>query len=308
MKVVQQVLDIFQHYRMRPTSIDQYEQVGREVLGNKISSFISNGERIEFVMLGYPMKSPNERDKVIGSIPDLGEQLSVENFKNFSDAVSTVYPHGISINLVSDGYVFSDIMKTSDITVAGYEEVMKDMIRIAPIKWYNAKDFYSNKLSVNNVREKIVQQFGVTPLILEQRILTDPDVNFLYRGMIKFLEVDLAAYPYSSSNSLHKDAKRVAREMMFRNEAYSQLIREEFKDCIRLSMHPSINNGTKYSFQLIPSPKAWTSPWHSAIAMDPYIEGNERYETIHRKDAVAGKYQLEFKNGKPYYFTKILTS
>lgn len=297
--IVEAILAIFQNFRMAPTPIDQFEQIGRDVLRNQLLSFIENNRTINFVMLGYPMKSPNERDKVIGRLPDLGEKVSIDNFDEFAKQVRVVYPPGVNINIISDGYVFSDVLSISDLTVAGYEEVMRDMVKGIDITFYNARDFYSKKMCINGVRNNIIKHFGITGDVLQDRILNDPDVNFLYRGMIRFMELDLAIKPYSSTNQLHKDAKKVAREMMFRNEAYSMLVSKEFENDIRLSMHQSVNSGKKFSFQLIPSPKAWTSPWHSALAI---IDG--QYETVHRKDAIAQGYELVYENGRPYYFTK----
>lgn len=126
----------------------------------------------------------------------------------------------------------------------------------------------------------------------------DPDVNLLYRGMIKFMTGDLAIKDFPSNSQLQKQAKITAREMMFRNEAYSKLVSSEFSSHIRLSMHPSANNGSKYSFQLIPSPKAWTSPWHCALL----VNADGQYETIHRKEAMAAGHEIVFKDGQPYYF------
>lgn len=85
--------------------------------------------------------------------------------------------------------------------------------------------------------------------------------------------------------------------MMLRNEAYSKLIATEFSDSIRLSMHPSVNNGTKFSFQLIPSPKAWTSPWHCALLLD-----RGEMVTIHKKDAEAHGFTLVSKDGRPHHY------
>lgn len=143
-----------------------------------------------------------------------------------------------------------------------------------------------------------MHQFGINAIELEQRILMNPDVNTLYRGMIKFLSMDLAIKNFPSGNQLHKQAKIVAREMMFRNEAYSHLIEHEFPNHIRLSMHPSVNSGAKYSFQLIDSKKAWTSPWHCAILIDEEKE----FATVHKIDAEKAGYELVYQNNQPYYF------
>ncbi len=296
---LEQLVEVFRKFRMAPIpGADQFETAGKNALIAKMYPFVVTSDPIEFVMLGYPMKSPNDRDKVIGFLPDLGEEVSLANFQTFNLAIREVYPPGVSISIVSDGYVFNDIMQVSDDTVQAYEEQCIELARVAPIQWFDAKDFYSKGRTLYNIRETIMNQFGISTAELERRILIDPDVNTLYRGMIRFLSIDLAIRPFDSNNQLHKQAKIVAKEMMHRNEAYSQLISNEFKNAIRLSMHPSINNGTKFSFQLIPSPKAWTSPWHSAIL----INAQGEMETIHRKDAIAAGFELKEKSGRPYYF------
>ena len=294
--LIDNLLDVFQGFRMPMLPIDQFAQTGRAILADKMSTYIAKNVPIKFHMLGYPMKSPNTRDKVIGQVPDMGEEISIANFGVFNAKIKEFYTPGVNVSIVSDGYVFNDIMQVSDNVVGLYNEMSKDIAKDQPVTWYELQDFYSDN-NINTMRDKVMNQFGITTEILEQRILLDPDVNELYRGMIKFMSMDLAIRPFDSNNQLHKAAKKVAREMMFRNEAYSRLVQSEFTDSIRLSMHPSINNGTKYSFQLIPSQKAWTSPWHCAILLD-----NGEYVTIHKKDAEANGFELIYKNGQSHHY------
>lgn len=285
---------------MAPTISDQYDAIGRAKLAERIDVFVGLWQPIKFSMLGYPMKSPNDRDKVIGKLPDLGEELSFANFAYFAQAVREVYSPGVEYALISDGYIFSDIMQTSDATVQAYAERNKAMTRAArlPVMWYDMLDFYPSHLGLPAIREKVMADFGIPAAELERRILFDPDVNTLYRGMLFFMEGDLAIREFPSRNQLHKQAKIVAREMMFRNEAYSKLIQTNFTDHIRLSMHQSVNNGTKYSFQLIPSPLAKHSPWHSAVLK----RKDGLIQTIHKSDALAAGHELVNVNGQPFYF------
>jgi pyoverdine/dityrosine biosynthesis protein Dit1 len=298
MNTTESIVEAFRDFRMPPTPIDQFETVGKQVLADKINSKVTTGEPIPFVMLGYPMKSANTRNKVIGTLPDLGEELSLKNFGQFNDAIKKIYPPGVNISIVSDGFIFSDLLGISDTTVEDYEQRSIDLAKVAPIRWYDLRDFYGGQGHLANMRAKVVEQFGITPVELERRILMEPDVNYLYRGMSIFMEEELAVKEFPSRNQLHKAAKLLTREMMLRNEAYSALIAHEFKDSVRLSMHNSINNGKKYSFQLIRSPKATRSPWHSVV----YVNPDGVYETLHRKDAVAAGYHLVYKDGQPYNF------
>lgn len=252
-------------------------------------------------MLGFPMKSGNERDKVIGKLPDLAEEVALRNFNTFNERIQRIYSPGVNISIISDGYAFNKLLDISDNTVAAYEEMTKDMSKSFPLTFYDMKSFYNQELPLDTMREKVVQQFGITPEVLQENILFNPDVNYLYRGMIRFMEEELAVREFPSRNQAQKAAKKLVREMMLMNEAYSNLVEHEFADYIRLSMHPSVNNGHKYSFQLIPSPKAWTSPWHCALLIDT----DGQFATVHRKDAEAAGHQLVYQEGRPYFFQAI---
>lgn len=289
-----EIVKIFEGFRMNPTPIDQFESVGKKILTDKIAAFVDQGKPIDFVMLGFPMKSQNDRDKVLGKLPDLGEEVTFQNFSRFNEEIKKVYSAGINLSMVSDGYVFSDVLGVQDRVVDNYVSAAKEMSSDSPLTWYDLKSFYSN---FSSAREKLMGEFGVAEEEMQRRILFDPDVNFLYRGMMRFMEEEFAMRDWPSHNQLHKYAKTVTREMMMRNEAYSHLVQKEFSSSIRLSMHPSVNNGNKYSFRLIPSPKAWTSPWHSALLIKDGV-----YETIHKKDAVAAGYNLVMRDGRPYNY------
>ena len=299
-KQTNEILGIFEQFRMSPTPLDQYHQVGKSLLAQKIDAYVASHSTINFVMLGYPMKSSNDRDKVIGKLPDLAEEVSLKNFERFNKLVKEIYSPGVNINIVNDGYVFNDLLEVEDRTVAEYQEISTDMGKDAPMLWWNLMDFYGKKHgSLSSMRGAVMEDFGVTNQELERRILMDPDVNFLYRGMIRFMMEELAVKSFPSGNQLQKAAKVLTRNMMMRNEAYSNLVKKEFSSHIRLSMHPSINNGAKYSFQLIPGEKAFRSPWHCAL----YIDQEGQYVTVHKKEAEQQGLHLVMKDNRPYYYT-----
>jgi pyoverdine/dityrosine biosynthesis protein Dit1 len=293
------ILSAFEAFKMAPMADDQYEQTGKAVLYEKILWFISKNLPISFVMLGFPMKSKNDRDKVLGTLPDMAEQVAFQNFANFDACIRALYPPGVNMTIVSDGFIFNDILSIEDRTVEQYEEMSIDMSKVAPMTWFDMTHFYSKKLTKSTIREKIVAQFGISPEELQRRILFDNDVNYLYKGMTIFMQQEEAIKEYPSNNQRQKAAKALTREMMLRNEAYSGLVRQEFKQHIRLSMHPSVNSGAKYSFQLIPSKqgKAKHSPWHAALLLE-----NGDFVTIHKKDAIAAGYELQYKDNRPYNF------
>lgn len=292
----QEIVTAFEGFRMPPTFIDEFNQGGREQLLAQITPFVEQNKTIEFMMLGYPFKSTNHRDKTIGTLPDLAEEISLMHFGYFGRTISEIYPPGVHIHLVSDGFVFNDLLDEQNKVVEEYAEVTKDMARQAPVQLVSLRDFYPGDC-LTMAREKLMTHFGITDVELESRIILDHNVNALYRGMIRFMEEELAFRSFASKRQHHLAAKTLAKKMMFRNEAYSHLASHEFPSRIRLSMHPTTNRG-KYSFQLIPSPKAWTSPWHCALLIDN--EGD--YATVHKKDAEAAGHELVERGGRPFYY------
>jgi pyoverdine/dityrosine biosynthesis protein Dit1 len=291
-----QIVEAFSAYRMAPTAIDEYQTKGRQILADRIDSFVTQGQPIKFAMLGFPFKSTNTRDKVFGPAPDLGEQLTVQNFVDFNKTISNIYTPGVKITVASDGYVFNDLLGVADSTVADYTAHSQDYSRAGVFQIIDLNDFYTGH-DLTSKRTRLMEQFGYTWEKMEQQILFNPDVNFLYRGMLRFMEEELAWQDFPSKSQRGKAAKKLVREMMLRNEAYNMLVRQEMADYIRLSMHPSVNNGYKYSFKLIPGARANHSAWHCVIVMH-----NGEAITMHKSEAIAAGYDIVTKDGKPYNF------
>lgn len=300
--ITEKFLTVFDKYMSAKTTIDEYDTIGKSVLADKVESRIVNNEPIEFTMLGLPFKSKNIRDKVISVLPDLGERLMMENIKEFNREIKEFYKPGIRVTILSDGFCFNDVLGVSNYIVDAYKEANLSLIKEDnPVQIYDLRDFYSNKYSLSNLRCKIVKQFGVTKEKLEQEILMNPDTNLLYRQMMRFMEEEFAILNFPSRNQLHKHAKMITGEMMLRNEAYNNLAKNEFSNYIRLSMHKSVNNGAKFGFQLIAGPKdrMWHSPWHAAV----YVQGDNDYVTIHRKDAEEKGLKLMYQDALPYFYS-----
>ena len=297
--LTQQILEVFEGYRMAPTAIDEYESKGKQILAERIELFTSFNHAIHFAMLGLPFKSINKRDKVLGDLPDLGEELTIKNFEQFNNAISKIYTPGIRVIVANDGYMFNDILGVNNTIVEQYKEINLSFRSDNTMGMLDLNDFYQIG-SVEDKRSRIMQQFGYTWEKLEQEMLFNADVQMLYKGMIRFMEEELADKEFPSGNQRHKEAKRLAREMMLRNEAYNQLVRKELSNHIRISMHQSLNNGYKFSFKLIPGEHTQHSPWHSVVVM----RGTEAI-TMHKADAEKNGYRMIYKGNQPYNYMAI---
>lgn len=284
MNLTSEIIGVFESYRMTPPNldVDKFESQGKQRFAEKVSSFVSKNSPIEFVMLGYPFKSINTKTKVIGDTPDKAEEESIKRINNFLSDIEAVYPNGARFNVASDGYAFNDLLGVSDLTVEQYKELCLSLNKSSSFNILDMKDFYS---SVNSGREKVTSEFGITSEKLEEQILFDINTNWLYRGMIRFMEEELLMKDFPSRNQRHVAAKKLTKEMMMRNESWSRFVSKEFASNIRLSMHHTINDGAKFSFDLIKDAKH--SPWHGVLVKD-----QDRTFTLHKAEAIEQGYIL----------------
>lgn len=275
--IASQIVGLFEGFKMQSYSeADQWTAKGKNVMTSKIESAVSNNKPVEFVMLGYPFKSVNTLTKVLGTVPDRNEKESIDRIIQFTKLIENVYEPGAKFNIASDGYAFNDLLEVDDMTVEEYKELCLALRTSEAFNILDMKDFYPS-LSIG--REKVMNQFGITDEQLEEKILFDVNTNWLYRGMIRFMEEELMMKEFPSRNQKHIAAKKLTKQMMLRNEAWSNLVNHEFSNSIRLSMHQTINDGKKFSFDLIEGAKH--SPWHSVLVDDGGV-----ITTMHKRDAI----------------------
>lgn len=80
---------------------------GKEAFETGIVFYTSRNATIRMVLPAFPCKSTS-LDKVIGTAPDKGEELSLRSIHMFVQETKKIYPPGIEFSIVSDGHVFSD--------------------------------------------------------------------------------------------------------------------------------------------------------------------------------------------------------
>lgn len=84
---------------------DRFEETGRAMLEETVDKFVQAQEKIEFVFPAFPFKSPSRR-KVLGSEPDLAEELLLKRLEKLALAVEEHHAPGAVIRIMSDGIVY----------------------------------------------------------------------------------------------------------------------------------------------------------------------------------------------------------
>ena len=68
---------------------------------------VKRQEPIRMILPAFPFKSPNARDKVLGTMPDFGEELALSHLNGLCENIGTVYEPGADVYISSDGLVYN---------------------------------------------------------------------------------------------------------------------------------------------------------------------------------------------------------
>ncbi|KAJ5688866.1 Pyoverdine biosynthesis [Penicillium macrosclerotiorum] len=280
---------------------------------------VKRQEPIRMILPAFPFKSPNARDKVLGTMPDFGEELALAHLNGLCENIRQVYKPGADVYISSDGLVYNDILGVPDETVWDYGEKLRQMavekglhhvkfIRLFELlehPWFQttspeaAKAFYLAHASC--LRRELMFVFGDPNFNADEAIKTDNDTCLTYRGYIKFLTKDLAHQDDTqtlSKRAREKQVAQIARQMIIRGKMFAAAIKANRGDYVRLSIHESAGE-KKLSVSLVPQIRGALgfTPWHASVAIG--LDGS--YRTVHAED-VRDTHDLIYKNGQPYFF------
>jgi pyoverdine/dityrosine biosynthesis protein Dit1 len=96
-------------YLSRLESGDKFDVTGRLFMLDKVSVMVQAQQPIRFVLPAFPMKSPSP-SKVLGPLPDRGEEIALLQLENFCRSIQDVYVHGAIVIIVSDGVVYQGLL------------------------------------------------------------------------------------------------------------------------------------------------------------------------------------------------------
>ncbi|KAL0081616.1 Pyoverdine/dityrosine biosynthesis protein-domain-containing protein [Phycomyces blakesleeanus] len=275
--VVQRFLEHFDaelRYHSKPL-VDCYSESGKYALASKIHPFVCALEPILMVLPAFPCKSPNNRDKVLGVLPDRTEELGLLRIESFCADVAQYYPQGCQLTIVSDGRVFADLIGVKDELVSVYNNFLeftlfKSRGGLKHIIFRSLDDH----LAAINIDDLEVGQAGENFDIHDKRraglmeIFTDADKaeaisnTMVNLGFVRYLEEDLVWPAGMSKTKKKKECRQIARKMMERNVAFSRLCEHHYPTHLRLSIHGYNSSGPKFPIQMSPNLRGPT-PWHS---------------------------------------------
>ncbi|RFU79330.1 pyoverdine biosynthesis [Trichoderma arundinaceum] len=309
------ILTIIQGYGHNEENAEGEQWLGRNKFEPRVRKHVDNNAPIDLVLPAFPWKSVNKVEKVLGALPDLGEELALGRLQNLCEDIQAIYPPGAYVTVTSDGLVYADLVGISSEEVFEYGLNLR---RMAVEKGYDRLKFIRimNLLGVTDSphmtkeeyvscveesRKMLVEKYLPKGFDARDAILNDPDINLTYCGYIIFLNKDLRYSPVTANvttkGEYKRTVKRVANDMITRGKAFAAAIDDNFPDYVRLSIHRSTGSN-KLSFPLIPQPSHFSmTPWHCCLA----VTHKGQFRTAHAIE-LRETFDVIEQGGRPYYY------
>lgn len=266
---------------------------------NRMVPFIERVEPVHFVLPAFPAKSRNP-NKVVGSLPDLGERISIEFLQSFCEQVSHFHQPGAQILICSDGHVFSDVLGIPDDDVSTYRDELELMISAtggASVQMYSLEDAFGIE-SYDDMRELLTDRYAIPLDQIRGQVREDIVERSLFNGMHRFMVEDEAPQrPDFSKTKIRELAKDLAYRMIQRSKAWGELVNDKFPNSLRLSIHPQPSHAEKIGFHLIRTKDSWLTPWHGVV-----VDDGKSMTLVKRSQAEEYNASLVWRNGRPSHF------
>lgn len=104
-KIALQILDIIQRYGSNVAGGDPW--AGKAKFIPMVEAYVAKNEPVQMVLPAFPFKSPNRKDKTLGHLPDLGEEIALQHLNGLCESIAEIYQPAANIVITSDGLVYN---------------------------------------------------------------------------------------------------------------------------------------------------------------------------------------------------------
>lgn len=261
----------------------------------KVRRAVAAKQPLEMVILGFPAKSPNRR-KTLGEDADLGEVEGLRTLHTLCLDIAQVHAPGAVVHICSDGHVFADLVHVADAAVDRFQTQVAAIISefgFATLRTFSANHVFPG-VHGDALRARISAEYGGDVAAARRQCLATDDGRALWNGIHRFLfEDDVALFPELSRNQLRERSKQRAYQVVYRSQAFSNLVAAAFPEAVRLSIHPSSPSAHKLGVRLVPSQDRWSTPWHNVLVLDtqgPRLMPHARARDLGARLAYQGRY------------------
>lgn len=107
----EEIINIVETYGSHERTTAAGEWLGRASFTPRVETHVAANRAIPMVLPAFPMKSNNRMDKVLGALPDLGEELGLARLVNLCRDIKAVYAPGAIVVIVTDGICYNGMFQ-----------------------------------------------------------------------------------------------------------------------------------------------------------------------------------------------------
>jgi pyoverdine/dityrosine biosynthesis protein Dit1/AcrR family transcriptional regulator len=268
----------------------------------RIHFYTSQDKPLHFILPAFPAKSPNQA-KVLGPLPDLGEEIALNTLESLCKEIQSVYKPGANITICSDGRIFSELVGVTDEQVTQYVNGIKAMINrleLQHIEIVNLEDLLDGQ-SFSLLREQVLTTYAEPLEDLKSKLATSAELTNLFNGIHRFITDDRKMLePNKSATQVKNESKTIALKVIQHSNAWTRFLAYVYPNAIRLSIHPYHAHNSKIGIQITKADDNWLTPWHGVILLQ---ENN--YVLVKKSKAEEIGAAIVYKDKQPYYFALI---
>lgn len=106
-EISEDVVGVLERYRLPHHTDASKPWAARSKFLVQVEQFVAKNEAVCMVLPAFPFKSPNKKVKVLGDLPDKGEEVALRHLNGLCQAIEDVYPGGGKVFIVSDGLMYN---------------------------------------------------------------------------------------------------------------------------------------------------------------------------------------------------------
>jgi pyoverdine/dityrosine biosynthesis protein Dit1 len=251
------------------------------------------------ILPAFPAKSPN-RTKVLGELPDLGEEAALLTLETMCAEIADAYPPGARVTICSDGRIFAGLVGVGDEAVTRYGDCLKRMIaelRLNHIEVVNLEDLLPEK-SFDEARRFVMEKYAESLDDLQARLKQSDELKQLFNGIHRFISEDrLATEADRSKTKIKQECKEIALQVIRHSNAWTRFLCRYFPESVRLSIHPYPSHADKIGIRLTRAADNWLTPWHGVMVLTA-----DGYLLMKRQEAESLNARLVTKHGRDYFY------
>ncbi len=106
-EISEDVVCVLERYRLPHHSEVSQTWGAKKKFLVQVEQFVAKNEAVCMVLPAFPFKSPNKKTKVLGDLPDKGEEVALQHLDGLCKAIKDVYSGGANVFIVSDGLMYN---------------------------------------------------------------------------------------------------------------------------------------------------------------------------------------------------------